>query len=588
MLFPNCSAEGKACGPLSNQSNKKNTFFGGAAILAASAGIVKIIGALFKIPLMSILPDAAYGDFNGAYNIYNLFLTISTAGLPVALSKTISEADTLGKHNQVQKIFRVGFCLFLIMGLISFLCMSVLAGPVAAMAISNPKAVYCVLALSPSVLCVCLMSAFRGYFQGHFDMGPTGVSQVIESFFKLVVGLGLTFWILSLGLQPPEFGGQMAAVGAIIGVSTGSVLGLFYMVWRYFRFRRTAPSGQDTAQATSPILAQILKLAIPITIGSSALAIVNLVDTKLVMSQLQSVFSNPAYAHLFPNLADTADAALDQARNLYGIYGKTMSLYSLPAFMMVPLTACIIPAVSAARARHNLEEGRQVSESAMRVGVLLAMPMGVGLFALGGPIIGLIAPGIDISIAGPLMSMLGLASIFVCVQVLCNAVLQANGLVNLPILTVIIGGVAKIVVNYVLVGNPNILINGAPIGTLCCFGLASLLNLIFIKRAIPHPPKYGRVFVKPLLASALMGLAAWGVHGLLAKLLLGISRFQRVDELTGLTSLSWLGGAISTAGGIGIAVVVYAVLVLALRAISKEDLALMPKGDKIAKFLRIS
>ena len=145
---------------------KKNTFFGGAAILAASAIAVKLIGAVYRIPLGNVLPDAVMADYNSAYNIYNFFLTISTAGLPVALSKTVSEANTLGKHNEVQKIFKVAFFTFLTMGLFSFFCMTVLAVPMSHVVISNPKAVYCIMALAPSVLCVCVMSAFRGYFQG--------------------------------------------------------------------------------------------------------------------------------------------------------------------------------------------------------------------------------------------------------------------------------------------------------------------------------------------------------------------------------------------------------------------------------------
>ena len=172
-----------------SNSEKKNTFFGGAAILAVSAILVKIIGAIYRIPLGNILPDEVMADYNSAYNIYNFFLTISTAGLPVALSKTISEANALGRQNQVRKVFKVAFFTFLTMGLISFFFMTVLAAPMSEVVLSNPKAVYCVLALAPSVLCVCIMSAFRGYFQGQFNMMPTGVSQVIEAVFKLVIGL---------------------------------------------------------------------------------------------------------------------------------------------------------------------------------------------------------------------------------------------------------------------------------------------------------------------------------------------------------------------------------------------------------------
>ena len=540
-----------------SESQKKSTFFGGAAILAASAILVKLIGAVYRIPLGNILPDEVMGDYNSAYNIYNFFLTISTAGLPVALSKTISEANALGRRNQVDKTFRVAFFTFLTLGLISFFCMTVLAAPMAQLVISNPKAVYCVMALAPSVLCVCVMSSIRGYFQGHVDMKPTAVSQVIEALFKLIIGLALAIYFVSV-LKKPDFG----SVGAIIGVSCGSVVALLYILFLFFRARghRRRTRSDDVPDSSRRIFGTLLKLAIPITLGSAATSLVTLIDTKLVMSQLQTVYQTVD--------GMTRTAALDAARGLYGIYSKTMSIYNLPFSMMVPLTACIIPAVSAALARKDRREAQRVSESALRVGLLLALPMGMGLFALGGPIMGLLFPAIDVSIAGPLLSVLGLASIFVALQLLCNSILQANGMVNLPILAVVIGGVVKIGVNYTLVGNPDIRINGAPVGTLCCFIVISALEMFMIRRAIPAPPSFLRAFLKPFIPSALMALAARAVYGLL-------------------TGVLGFGSSLATLGGILVGVVVYLVLVLARRVISKDDLSLMPKGDKIAKILHI-
>lgn len=540
-----------------SNAEKKSTFFGGAAILAASAILVKVIGAIYRIPLGNILSDEVMADYNSAYNIYNFFLTISTAGLPVALSKTISEANALGRHNQVQRTFRVAFITFLILGLLSFFCMTVLAAPMAQIVISNPKAVYCVMALAPSVLCVCIMSAFRGYFQGHFNMMPTGISQVIEAFFKLVVGLALAIVLVSV-IQKPQLG----SVGAIIGVSCGSVVALLYILFLFFRDRkrRQRIHATDRPDGSMRILSNLLKLAIPITLGSAATSLVTLIDTKLVMSQLQSVYQT------VDGLGK--EAALDAARGLYGIYSKTMSIYNLPFSMMVPLTACIIPAVSASLARRDHLGAQRVSESALRIGLLLALPMGMGLFALGGPIMGLLFPTIDVSVAGPLLSVLGLASIFVALQLLCNSILQANGMVNLPILAVIIGGVVKVVVNFILVGNPNIRINGAPVGTLTCFIVISALEIFIIRRSIPAPPSFLRAFLKPFVPSVIMAAAAWATYGLL-------------------TNFLHFGNSLATIGGIGVGVVVYLVLVLALRVLSREDLELMPKGDKIAKILHI-
>ena len=545
-----------------SNAEKKSTFFGGAAILAASAILVKVIGAIYRIPLGNILSDEVMADYNSAYNIYNFFLTISTAGLPVALSKTISEANALGRHNQVQRTFRVAFITFLILGLLSFFCMTVLAAPMAQIVISNPKAVYCVMALAPSVLCVCIMSAFRGYFQGHFNMMPTGISQVIEAFFKLVVGLALALFLVNV-IQKPELG----SVGAIIGVSCGSVVALLYILFLFFRDRkrRQRIHATDRPDGSMHILSNLLKLAIPITLGSAATSLVTLIDTKLVMSQLTNIFEN--VDGLLLN-ADGTGPALDAARNLYGIYSKTMSIYNLPFSMMVPLTACIIPAVSASLARRDHLGAQKVSESALRIGLLLALPMGMGLFALGGPIMGLLFPTIDVEVAGPLLSVLGLASIFVALQLLCNSILQANGMVNLPILAVIIGGVVKVVVNFILVGNPDIRINGAPVGTLTCFIVISALEIFIIRRSIPAPPSFLRAFLKPFVPSVIMAAAAWATYGLL-------------------TNFLHMGNSLATIGGIGVGVVVYLVLVLALRVLSREDLELMPKGDKIAKILHI-
>ena len=600
-----------------SSQQKRNTFFGSAAILAATTILVKIIGALYKIPLGVLLTDAAYGDFNAAYNIYNFFLTISTAGLPVAVSKTVSEANTLDRRNQVGQIFRVALCAFLVMGLISFFCMSVLARVVAANIINDEKAVYCVMALAPAVLCTCCCSAFRGYAQGHMNMVPTGVSQVIESASKLFIGLALAMLVGRMAIQPQELGERMMAVGAIAGVSVGSALALLYLSGNFFRAKwrqRTKPS--DVPDRAKTVLAGLLKLAIPITLSSCTMSIVTLIDTNLVMDQLQDVFAGiqdnlytvadggflgiyDKAVSLFAGnveaqLAAIAQAGtstihpvLDSARSLYGIYGKAMNIYNLPFSLMVPLTACIVPAVSACLARRDRKGARRIGESAFRMAALIALPCGFGLLALGGPIMELIYLGkVDTGVGGPLLCILGVASIFVCFQLIATAILQSYGIVNLPIITVIVGGVVKILVNYSLVGRADVMIFGAPIGTLCCFAAVASLNLVLIKRMVPHPPRYLSVFVKPLIAAAFMAAAAWASHGLFDKILRGMGFLWKTSE-TGEQYFSFLGSAAATALAILVGIVVYVILVLVLRVLSREDLELMPKGEKIAKILRI-
>ncbi|WP_242961141.1 putative polysaccharide biosynthesis protein [Flavonifractor sp. An91] len=585
---------------MSNQQ-KKNTFYGAAAFLAMTTIIVKVIGAIYKIPLTALLPDEAYGDFNAAYNIYTFFLTISTAGLPVALSKTVSECNTLGRQNQKAKVFQVAFFAFLFMGLFSFVCMSVFSPIVAKYVLQNEKAVFAVLALSPSVLCTCICSAFRGYAQGHMNMVPTGISQVIEAVSKMFLGLALAFLILNSAIPDEDLKSRLSASGALLGVSIGSILSVVFLAVNHIRTnRRERITSNDTPDTSKQILSRLLKLAIPITLSSCTLTIVNLIDTGLVQSQLQTVFTaiqdgltgiSNSVLDIFPkavaifqdNLAafqtevlvnpgTQLNPVLDSARELYGVYSKTMSIYNLPFNLMVPLTACIVPGVSACIARRDRLGAQRTTESAMRISALIALPCGFGLFALGTPIIQLLTVGnVDETIAGPLLSILGIAALFVCIQVVASAILQANGIVNLPIITMVIGGVAKVIVSYTLVGNPKFMIFGAPIGTLTCFVIVSVLNLIVIKRMVPNPPRLIPVFVKPLIASVVMAAAAWGCQGLLARYFSG----------------SFIKNAIATGGGILAGAVVYVILIVVLKVLSKEDLEMMPKGDKIAKLLRI-
>ena len=228
--------------------SKRNTFYGAAAILTVSTILVKIIGAIFKIPLIAILPEEAYGDFNGAYNIYSFFLTISTAGLPVALSKTVSECHTLGRENQKRQVFRMAFGAFLFMGLFSFICMSLFGQIVATYVIGNEKAVFCVWALAPAVLCTCCCSAFRGYAQGHMNMLPTAISQIIEALCKLVLGLGLAMLIMRLTIWPDDIRNQLAASGALIGVSFGSILSVLYLAFNHVRTRRRESTPAEHAR----------------------------------------------------------------------------------------------------------------------------------------------------------------------------------------------------------------------------------------------------------------------------------------------------------------------------------------------------
>ncbi len=532
-------------------TEKKQTFLGGAAVLAFGIVAVKIIGAVFKIPLLNILGEAGSADFSNAYNIYGALLTVSTAGLPVALSKLVSEAYTRGRTKQAQRTFRVAFRVFLVLGLLSFALMW-WGNELLADTLNNPRAAYGIRALAPAVVCVACLSAFRGYAQGRQYMTPTAVSQIIEALCKLLLGLALSIWLLNAG--KPDY---VAAAGAIAGVSAGTVLSLLYMAGNYLRHRPRIRRGEPCA-ADSVILRRLLFLAVPITLSSSMVSIITLIDTKLVQGQLQNALGY----------------SLDQMRTAYGNYAACMNLYNLPSSLMVALTASVIPAVSSAIACRDRRRTARIVRSSFRVTALLAFPMGLGLWSLSEPIFRLCYRRYDAELGGALLAVLGIASVFVCLMLVTNSILQAYGRVNLPIFTMLLGGGVKIVLNYNLVAVPDVNIHGAPVGTLVCFALTAVLNLIAVRRVTQLRLNYPGYFLRPLLAALAMAFSARGAYALLSRFL--------VLPSERLTLLVCVGVSVC------VAVAVYAALVLALHCIRRSDLELLPKGDRIARLLHIT
>ena len=604
---------------------KQSTFFGGAAILAVGILVVKVIGMFYKIPLTNIIGEQGTADFTNAYNIYTVLLTISTAGLPVAVSKLVSEANALNRRNQVRKIFRLSLTVFLTLGAVSFVIMFFQAEMLAGM-MNDDKAAVGIRALAPAVICVGCLSAFRGYAQGHGNMAPTAISQILEALCKLVVGLGLAYWLIRSGA-----GQSAAAAGAITGVTVGTVVAVVYMTLHHVKKNLEEPRlSQDAPEASGAILKELLRIAIPITLSSSMVGIVTVIDSALVQGQVQKVLlEDPGSWALYAGVADftplqdaieawkgamgsgaqatmaaltqqvkaaagvqdptalqNAALALDEvlqdlSRTLYGNYSGAINIYNLPTSLMAAITASVIPAVSGALARRDRRGAARISGSALRITALLSFPMGIGLFVLGTPIIRLLFASLNAQLAGSLLSTLGLTAIFSCVTLVCNSVLQAYGFVILPVIVMVLGGIVKIITNYNLVGMGQIGIYGAPTGSVLCFALCLVLDLAIIARVIPHRPRFAPIFLKPFIASAVMGGAAWAVYGLLFRVL------SHVPEGETERVISWVGNAAATLGAIVVAMAVYVVLVAALRAVSREDLALMPKGEKIARLLRL-
>lgn len=537
-----------------SKKETKQTFLGGAAILATAVVIVKIIGAIYKLPLQNILGEDGTSHFTVAYNIYNVLLTISTAGLPLAISKMTSEAHTQGRENEKRKIFRTSIWLFFFLGLIFSLFMFFSAQSLANF-MNDSKAVWAIRALSPAVFCVCLLACMRGYTQGQGNMTPTAVSQVIEVICKLGIGLPLAWYVYKILHNGVEIG----AAGAILGVTVGTIVSMFFLIFYLLRHRDHTKS-LDVPEKSSTLMKRVLAIGIPITLSNSAMSIITLIDNKIVLGRLDTIVDQ---------LSATPTA-------LYGRYTFGMNLVNFPPSFVYPVTMSLIPFAAAALARHDNAAASRTVSSAFKLIALLAFPCGIGLSVLSTPILLTLYPAQQKAAvaAGPLLNVLGIACIFICIMILTNAILQTYNHERIPIFTMIVGGIVKILMNYFLVGNPEINISGAPISTLCCYGTISLLNLFFVWKYSPEKPKYFSLFAKPLFASILMGGAAWATYGLLERTL---SQGHS----------AYLSNAAATMAGVFAGIVVYFILVVALRVLRAEDVRKMKKGETIIRLFHL-
>ena len=273
-------------------------------------------------------------------------------------------------------------------------------------------------------------------------------------------------------------------------------------------------------------------------------------------------------------LADGAGFSAEKVDILYGVYSKGMTLFNVPPAFITPVAVAVVPVIAGALAARQGREARTNMESSMKLTNLLAMPAAVGLAVLSGPVFEVLFPGSNEN--GPmLLSMLGVASYFVCTYVITNGILQSTGHEKLALLALPVGGLVKICVNYILVGNPSVNIAGAPVGTLCCYLVITVLNIVFMTVKLPEKPNYLRITLRPLLCALLMGAAAWGVNGLCGRFVLPALGGGRIAA------------AVCLALTVGVSVLVYAVLIVLFRALTKDDILLLPKGEKLAKLLKI-
>ena len=535
-------------------NTKKQNFLHGAVILTAGLAVIKVLGAIYKIPIANILGKEGYGMFLAAYNVYNVFYTASTAGIPVAMARLIAASEAEGKTLQIRRYYRVGLMTFFTIGLICSLIMFLFPTELAA-SIDHVSAAQSIWALSPAILLCCLIAILRGYTQGHSNMIPTAISQILEVLFKLIFGLTLVFIFTKTGKSTP-----LCCAAAISGVTMGSLIALLFLVWYKRKHYPELPVDMTEAELPASYkttLKNLLLVVVPISIASSVQSVINLIDTKQIMSLLQN----------------SAGFSYEAASGMFGVYGEAQTLYNLPGTIISAISVSIVPTIAANFALNNRKGAKETSETGLRITSVLALPMGFGLCVLSYPIMNVLYWG-EADGGASILSILGISAFFLCMVVVMTGILQAGGKERLPLLSAIIGGIVKIGVNTVLLANPNININGAALSTLCCYIVMASLDFMFLKTCLGEYPNIIKIITRPLLSTLTMSVSAFGVYTLCTRII--------SSDPGHLLMTIYLGASIA------VAVVVYLIMIIATKSITADDMNMIPKGDKIAKLLRMN
>ena len=561
------------------KGQKEQSFLYATLVLGVSTVLVKVLGAIFRIPISNLIGPSGMGYFSTAYDIFMPIYSLAMAGLPVAVARIIAEQVAKKKYKDARKTFKITNYAFWVTGVVGLVLMFIMAYVVTAVA-SNPGALPAAFVIAPSILFCCIMSAYRGYYEGLRNMYPTAISSLIEAVCKLVLGYGFA-WIIMKNMQgEPLQVASFAAAGAMLGITLGSVFGALYLALEYKikgdGFETLAVEASPEPETGKKLLKTLVVFAIPVAIGSLVNNVASLIDVAMVQRQIKNAvetapefFNNTFGQYLFDDngvAIATTDVPGFLSNFLYGCYKG----YAYTIFNLVPSITCVVgvsalPILTSAWTKGKKSAIKSNIESMLKTITLIAFPAGIGIFALAPQIVSLLYSDESAVVAVNLLRVLGIAACFAGMTTPLTNMLQAIGKPSAPVKNIAVGAVIKIVINFILVGIPQINILGAPIGTLCCYLYIAIADIYCLIKYSKVRPNFIPTVIKPFFAALCCGLSAFVVN-------LALSQFISHQKLVTLASVFF-------------AAVIYVVAIAVLKCISAEDVTTLPKGEKLVKIL---
>lgn len=582
--------------------NKKQSLLNGALILSGAIVLVKILSVLFKLYVANRIGYGGTGLYATAYNIYTPIYSIALAGLPTAVSKMVASEMAQGHYKDVKKLFSVSNLIFALMGVLGTALMLLLAYPYA-VSVGSVDALPSIIAISPSIFFCCVMSGYRGYYQGQRNMNPSALSQIFEAagklifgwlFLNMVLGSSLTFAdrIPVLGDLIADKASAYASAAAVAGVSVGSFMGVAYLILRRRLVKdavtRALLDSSPAAKSRKLLAKRLIAIAIPIAISSLVFNVTTLIDNWTIQNRLKVVLERDyeTVAAMYPGIVAargyTKDLAIEFKTYLYGAYDMVLEIKNVVPTFTITLGLSAIPILSESWVHKDLPAVRRSVETVIRLCMLIALPAGVGMMVLSEDLLYLLfgssvvnAPAIPY--IAPILILYGFSVVFLALTQPLTAALQAIDRMDVPIKSMLVGATVKVVANFVLVSIPSVNIQGAVVGSILCNIVMVVWSMAVLAKETKLRYHWSSLVIRPFFAAVISGAAAWLTNSI----------FEKALPPQGLTFVSGLLSTdnIACVAGVLAAVLFYAIALFALRAVTKEDISMLPKGRKIAKTL---
>lgn len=535
------------------EKKKKTTFAKNVLMLMFSQVLIKLLGLIYRLAITNVkgFGDVGNGYYSAGYQVYAVLLIISSQGIPGAVSKLVSNKVAKGKYNEAHRVFKVSMVVFGIIGFIASLLLLLSANFVSSKILNVPDVSYVLKVLSPAIFFVCVSAVIRGYFAGLGTMKASSISQALEQFFNCV--LTITFVYALIGKEP-----YIMAAGGNLSTTLAILISFSYLIVFYKKNIKEWREESDdvvitTKEENKKMVKMIIATAIPLTVGSVISVVTSFIDTVTVSNCIQIAYSGILKSKILLE---------KEAMRLTGILSKVDTLVNLPLAVNLSFYSALIPEITAAISKKDFKSASKKISFSISSSLLILIPCAIGFIVLADPILKMLYP--NASDGAHILQIAAVTMVFVGINHTIQGSLFGLGKMYTPALALLIGCVIKIGLNLVLITNPNINIYGAVISSFICQFVVFMIVYITMKRNIKVKFEPVKHIVKPLLAGLIMGAVIFFINYL----------FNGVIRNSILTIINIMIGA-----------VVYLISVFALKILSKDEILMLPKGEKIYNLL---